>query len=136
MMYQRLVIFLGSLSCIILMMPQGWCCWLFPMQCCPVVANKACCETVSSQKNSFCCQATHSNQNQSESPSSLPLKCAKCIHDSTKPNHYYTIDVELGFLCLLPIDELFLQPLTHFTPALYLHGASPPLHVRLCVWRC
>lgn len=133
-MYQRLLTILCSLSCIILLMPQGWCCWLAPLSCCQVIEKKSCCRHQTKTEHSCCSQ--HTTSPESDQPAPLPVKCAKCVLDTIKPSFAPDFDLTFELLGLLPVDFLEVPPVSLFFSPAHLHGNSPPLHVQLCVWRC
>ena len=135
-MYRRIVTILCSFSCIILLMPQGWCCWLAPLECCKVVAIKSCCQAHTAAKQTSCCSHESSPQKPEQPTAPLPVKCAKCIHDTTKPEITPSLDLTLELVTLLPVDLQFTLPVRLLPAPAHLHGDSPPLHVQLCVWRC
>lgn len=133
-MYRRVLTILCSLCCIILLMPQGWCCWLAPLPCCQVVEKKSCCQHQAKAEHSCCShETTSSNPDQ---PAPLPVKCVKCLHDTIKQSFSHDFDLTVELLGLLPVDSQEVRPVSLFLSPAHLHGDSPPLHVQLCVWRC
>ncbi len=135
-MYRRIVTILCSFSCIILLMPEGWCCWLAPRECCKVVAKQSCCQAHAAVKQSNCCSPQVTPQEPEQPTAPLPVKCAKCIHDTTKPEITPSFDLTLELVTLLPVDLQLALPVRLLPAPAHLHGDSPPLHVQLCVWRC
>ena len=137
-MYQRIATILCSFSCIILLMPQGWCCWLAPLQCCKAVVTKSCCQEHAAPKEieSSCCSHQSTQQEPEQPGAPLPVKCARCIHDTTKPEITPSLDLTLELVTLLPVDFQSALPANVLLAPAHLHGDSPPLHVQLCVWHC
>lgn len=134
-MYQRFLTILCSLSCIILLMPQGWCCWLAPLSCCQVMAEtKLCCQHQAKAVHSCCKQQSTSPE--SGQPAPLPVKCVKCLNDTIKSSFAHDFDLSVELLGLLPVVSPEVPPVSLFLSPAHLHGDSPPLYVQLCVWRC
>ena len=137
-MYRRIVTILCSFSCIILLMPQGWCCWLAPLECCKVVATKSCCQqhTAPKEKEASCCSHQSTPQEPEQPAAPLPVMCAKCIHDTTKQETTTSFDQTLELVALLPVVFQSFLPVRLLPAPAHLHGDSPLLHVQICVWRC
>jgi len=133
-MYQRFLTILCSLCCIILLMPQGWCCWLAPLPCCYVNETTSCCQHQAKPEHSCCSQQSTSPE--SDLPAPLPVKCIKCLHDTLKPSFAPDFDLTVELVGLLPIDLKTDLSVSLLPSPAHLHGDSPPLHVQLCVWRC
>lgn len=133
-MYQRFLTILCSLSCIILLMPQGWCCWLAPLPCCQVVAKKTCCQHHPKSEHSCCSHQATSSESDQSAP--LPVKCPKCQNDTIKTSFAPDFDLSVELFGLLPVDSPNVAPFSLSLLPTHLHGDSPPLHVQLCVWRC
>lgn len=134
-MYQHIKAMLCSLCCIIIMMPQGWCCWLVSLNCCSHNAVSSCCVPV--EKNDCCCCTTTSEELPcQDTDSSIPLKCYKCIHEVIRPVFEQSFDKFDLPVALLPFNGHCSSHEIHLETHSDLHGSGPPLHVHLCVWRC
>lgn len=130
---KRFSAILCTLCCVILVMPQGWCCWLIPLECCQV-AKSGCEAQAKPQKSNCCCQTAPVPDDTTPAP--LPVKCAKCIHDTTKPSPDVSSDIVLAFAYYLPLQADINESIFLSERLARLPGDSPPLHVQLCVWRC
>lgn len=136
-MQKRISAILCSLCCIVLTMPQGWCCWLVPLQCCGEVKANSCCSSEKTvETRCCCCQSSSCSEQEPQPGNSLPLKCAKCLHDTLKPSSPFAVELTLDFVTLLPVKLFDALELAALCSKAYLSGDSPPLHVLLCVWRC
>ena len=121
------------LSCIILVMPQGWCCFFSPLPCCNV--EMACCEVEKPAKSNCCC-CENTPEDTKESPEPLKLKCSKCIHDVVKPPAQLVFDFDLALIGLLNFDVATSVAVLAQNSIVSLYGNGPPLHIQLCIWRC
>ena len=132
-MHKRLSSIFCTLSCALLLLPQGWCCWIVTLDC-----NK--CRVLKKQKEvcSSCCK-TKSTENQSSGPlpAQRPDCCWKCWSDTLKPGQLTHDDGWHALAYTLPVWEGAAQPCARHQAGFPADLAGPPLiHVRLCVWRC
>lgn len=136
-MLQPIKALLCSLSCIILLMPQGWCCWLVSLNCCsaPEASPSSCCKPVE-KTECCCCSATSESLPCRESDSSLPVNCIKCSYEAIRPALEKPFDIYDYPTALLPFTWQFTFSEVQLEPRARVHGPSPPLHVQLCIWRC
>ena len=135
-MYRRICTILCCLSTAILLMPQGWCCWLPPMQCCEVVSQQSCCKAAPKAEPTCCHCQKESSPEEDQPATPLPQKCAKCLHDTIKPTPTDHIDSAPLLSYLLPMDTMGRIVGWNGISQETRPGASPPLHVQLCVWLC
>lgn len=137
--YQKLKALLCLLCCMIILMPQGWCCWLVPMQCCGHDAiPSTCCHTRSQVAESCCngCAESPEAQNSQENTGSIPETCSKCVYDTIRPVTEKSMDWFDIPVTILPVESTAGLPCSLQTVSHEVHTISPPLHVHLCVWRC
>ncbi len=125
---------------IILMMPQGWCCFLTPLNCCQ--SSLSCCAEEKQKKpknaesNCCCCDTSCEDSNTTPSPQPLRLKCPKCIHDVPQPKPSLCLEVDLPFLYVLTYEPAAMEAAWFPYTIAHLSDDGPPLHLQLCIWRC
>lgn len=136
--YHKMKAIFCLLCCMIILMPQGWCCWLVPLQCCSNDAVPSCCHTVS-QATESCCDACAESQNAQDGEDhsgSIPETCSKCLHDTVRPVFENSTDWFVVPVAILPVELSTGLPCSLLFVSHDVHTVSPPLHVHLCVWRC
>lgn len=116
-------------------MPQGWCCWLLPLDCC-AVSQKGCCAVEAASKHTGCCCQPQQDPCDETAPSPVPVRCSKCIYDVTKPLPVDSVDSDAVFAAILPWIDLYALSSEPVTLVAHHFGEGPPLHLVLCVWRC
>lgn len=134
-MFQLAKALLCSLSCIILLMPQGWCCWLVSLNCCSQTATSSCCVPVE-KADCCCCHPSSEDLPCKDTDTSIPLKCYKCIHEVIRPALEKSFDLIEIPVTILPFNWQCSSHEIHLESHAKLLGFHPPLHVQLCVWRC
>jgi hypothetical protein len=122
------------ICCIILVMPQGWCCFFSPLPCCK--AESACCEVAKPVKPNCCCCEKTPTDTEESAPQPIKLKCPKCIHDVLKPTAKVVVDFDLFCIGLLEFDVASAVATISPNAIVSLFGDGPPLHLQLCIWRC
>jgi hypothetical protein len=128
-------IILASLSTLIMLLPQSWCCWLVPVDCCQQKVTAA----VKTSEQCCCCKDAGDQKPEPAKKGSCPQHgaCAKSLRDWAKPTVPSWDDGFNSIAYVLPLDLIIgsdsTNPLDQTTSE---RTHSPPLHVQNCVWRC
>jgi hypothetical protein len=127
----------------VLALPQGWCSLLLSLGCCKTECKPA--DVAEAPKQ--CCCSYSSCYETEESPCEKPRRpctpddcsgeCILCSISVVKPPVKTTgEDCFPSFVYSLHLSSNVLTPSAGIELPLLPPGTGPPLHVRLCVWRC
>jgi hypothetical protein len=134
-MRKALCIILVSLSSLTMLLPQSWCCWLVPVDCCQQKT------VVTDNKPEQCCCCKHNNDSKPEPAKKSPCpkhgSCANSLRDWAKPLTPSWDDGSGSLAYLLPLGLVLTSDSANLLQQISCDRILfPPLHVQQCVWRC
>lgn len=123
-----------TLSCLVVLMPQGWCNYV-PALCGKVKAEEP------KKAHGGCCDLCQCKDREKPPPEpeapSPPSRCCCYELDWLKPNPPLLVKADLplvGFIVPVVGNPACADMLLE--PGLTIHVPSPPIHVLNCVWLC